>query len=395
MSLILVISAGTPPIGSWHQRIKMFNFGFREFGHDFFHIVPYYAPTPEAIASSPNYVKYCLKSRKHKKGRLSKVFTSVYGTFKAVHYLYTLKNVSFVIVPGMNFLQGALVFITSKLIGIPYYAEIADENGYLDKDKLTLADYLAKYNQILYERLILKRADKLFVFSSYLEQKYVMNLGTKVNIIRTVPSMIDLDFFDKDNNHDINDINQSGIEYLDSECIKFVYAGACNRTNGIFFFLDSLVRVVQKKPFDYKVFFFFVYGDVEKVTNYCQFLGISQNVHVFKPVLPHFIPTIYSKADILVLPEHGDIIANAGFPGKTAELLASGKAIIATDFSDLAYYLKNKSNAMISKIGDRVAYERSLFELMENENLRSEIGRNARATAKMYFDCKNAIKKYL
>lgn len=395
-SKIIVYSAGRPPIGSWHQRIKMFYLGFNSKGYEFTHIVPYYAPSDEAVKNSPSYIKYCLKPRRKNVRNLFSIFPNILGTLKGAFLLSQIDNVKFVIVPGLNFLQSIFVLFITRLRKIPFYAEIADESGRrYSEEKLTLIDHFAKFNQLIYEKLILKKADKIFVFTSYLEHKYKNMFPLNNNIIRTIPSLIDLTYFDSLTTNNISNIDQSGIELLNSKKIKIVYAGACNRTNGLFFFLDAAAKAKNESKLDFLIFFIFVHGNVNKVKKYCLDKGLSENVLFFNPILPEYIPAIYSKADILLLPEHGDIIANAGFPGKTAELLASGKAIISTNFSDLHYYLQNEQNAMISEIGDDKTYTRNLIRLLSEQDLRTRLGNEARKTALKYFDCKSGINIYL
>lgn len=395
-SSIIVFSAGRPPIGSWHQRFKMFYYGFRENDYDFQHIVPYYAPTFEAFKNSPEYIKYCLKPRKNKTKNIFSLFSSFWGVLKGGYFLLKSSNVAFVIVPSLNFLQGFVAFAVCRVRKIPFYAEIADENGKkFSEEKLSLYDRLAMINQSIYERLILKRADKIFVFTSYLENKYKKMFPANNNILRTIPSLIDIEKFDSLSSCNILEINQPNIDLLYSNKIKIVYAGACNRTNGLFFFLDAASQAMKEHNLEFTIFFFLVYGNTDKVKEYCKEIGLDDNVKIFKPVLPQYIPAIYSKADILILPEHGDVIANAGFPGKTAELLASGKAILSTSFSDLDLYLKNEENSMISELGDAVSYKTNLIKLLINKNLRERIGVGARKTASKYFDCKSGIKLYL
>jgi glycosyltransferase involved in cell wall biosynthesis len=100
------------------------------------------------------------------------------------------------------------------------------------------------------------------------------------------------------------------------------------------------------------------------------------------------LPAFYKNCDILFLPEHGNIIANAGFPGKTAELLASGKPIISTKFSDLELYLRHDDNSLLSEIGNQKTYTLNLKRLLDDEQLRQRIGKNARLTAENFFDFK-------
>jgi len=283
-----------------------------------------------------------------------------------------------------------------RLKKIKLYAEIADENGkkYLE-EKPNLVEILAKYNQELYERFILSKCDRVYIFTDYLEKKISSRIDNK-RIYRTVPSIIDITSFNSQKKNNILEINQANIAELKrNDRIKITYAGACNRTNGLEFFLRCFSNVIKQKDVNVKIFFFFGYGNVDKVKAICNELDISDYVHIFSAVFPKFIPSIYHHSDILVLPEHGDVVADAGFPGKTAEYLASGKAIIATDFSDLSKYLINGYNAMICDRGDSNRYSENLLSLLLGENLRKTIGKNAYQTALNKFNVKSAMTAYL
>ena len=393
----IIFSKGKYPIDSWSQRIRMMQKGFQHNNVEFNYIIPFPAPTFESKENSEDFVKFILNPVKRRRNRnLLAVFLKIYGTIKGGIYLIKQKNIDFIILPGLDFLEGIIIIFICKFKHIKFFAEIVDENGKLySEEKLSAVDHLAKYNQIIYEKLILKRADKIFVISNYLEKKYRKKFPNK-EIKRTVPSIIDLNYFYTQQINNILEIKQKGINILLKENpVKIVYAGACNRTNGLKFFLECFADVVQKINIDVKIIFFFVYGNVEKIKGICDSLHILDYVSFFDPVYPKYIPAIYKHSDILLLPEHGYIIANAGFPGKTSEYLASGKAIIATDFSDLSEYLINEENAMISPIDDKKKYGINLLKLIKNKNLREYIGSNAIKTAKEKFNARKAVKVYL
>lgn len=375
----------------------MFNICFQAHNYELIHLVPYYPPTHEALRISPSFIKYCLKPVNKRKRNLLTPFIAIIGMVKAILFLLRLDDIKFILVPGLNFAQGFAALMVSKRKNIPLYAEIADENTHIFREgkSKSFIDFIAKYNQIAYEKYILKRADKIYVFSTYLLDKYNRMFPEHKDIQLTVPSLIDIDYFDLLTKNNIHEIPQKNIELLNSNYPKIVYAGACNRPNGLFFFLDAAAKIKKVNGIKFYIFFFFVYGDVDKVKQYCEKLDLNENVFFFMPVESKMIPAIYSKADILLLPEQGNIIANAGFPGKTSELLASGKAILATEFSDLKLYLKNEINAMITPIGDFDQYSSNLLRLLTEPELRKSIGLQARNTAQEYFDAKKGVYKYM
>lgn len=397
MKKAIIFSKGKYPIGSWHQRIRMMQKGFKENSVDFRYVVPFPAPIYDSIKESESFVKFILKPvEERRKRNLSSIFFKILGTTKGFFFLLKQKDIEFIILPGLDFFEGLLVFTVCKIEKIKFYAEIADEIGKLfSEEKLSFIDKLAKYNQILYEKFILKKADRIFLFTNYLENKYKKNInGDK--LFRTIPSMIDLNSFIQQQSNNITEIKQDKINILlQKDSVRIVYAGACDRTNGLKFSLECFAEIINKINIKVEIIFFFVYGNVDKVKAICNKLNIIDYVYFFKPVYPKYIPAIYDHADILVLPEHGDVVANAGFPGKTSEYLASGKAIISTIFSDLTDYLINEYNAMISPIGDKKTYCANLKRLIEDKDLREKLGSNAIKTAKEKFDAKEAVKIYL
>ncbi|MBI9035785.1 MAG: glycosyltransferase family 4 protein, partial [Bacteroidales bacterium] len=154
-------------------------------------------------------------------------------------------------------------------------------------------------------------------------------------------------------------------------------------------FLDAAAQL--KDELDFEIIFVFFKGDVKAIKDYAIQLGIGDRLHIFENVNYPYIPAIYNKSDILVLPEMGQVVANAGFPGKTSEYLASGKAVISTDFSNLKDVLKNNENVMMSSLGDLDAYVGNLRSLIRDPDLRSRLGVQALKTAIQYFDYKNGV----
>ncbi len=238
------------------------------------------------------------------------------------------------------------------------------------------------------------KVDRIYVLSSFLENKYNrLPSYTEGKVIRSAPTFVDIEEFDDlSNRYDISTIFP---EIVDSSDITISYAGSCVRTNGLFFFLNALSKVVENNKIRVRVFFVFHIGDLNKVSDYVNSLGLGDMVQIFGKTNPNYIPSLYKKSDILVLPEHGNEIANAGFPGKTGEYLISGKAIIATNFSDLSSYLFNNENSMISEIEDLEAYILNLEKIILDRNLRERIGISAIKTAKAHFDFKKASMKYV
>jgi glycosyltransferase involved in cell wall biosynthesis len=300
-----------------------------------------------------------------------------------------------VLFAGGSFVVCYLIVRYCKKKKIKCLIDVVDEISKLDsEDKLTILDRIAIFNKKLFEKFILPRIDAVFVISSYLEKKY-KKAYNQLPIKRSVPSLIDFNNFKKNESIDISGIKMDGLEILYSEKIKFAYAGSVVRTNGIRFFLECAAQLKNEHKFEFLVLFFIVIGNPEKITSICRELDIESNVAIFPCVLHRYLPAIYKHADILFLPEHGDVVANAGFPGKTAELLASGKPVLSTVFSDLTEYLIHEYNAMLANIGDHKKYIENMRRVLIDRKLKETLSKNAIRTAVERFDYKQCVKPFI
>jgi len=92
------------------------------------------------------------------------------------------------------------------------------------------------------------------------------------------------------------------------------------------------------------------------------------------------------SADILCMTRINSLYAQAGFPFKLGEYLATGKPVIATDISDVRYYLKDRVDVVIAQPSDTKSLINSLKYLIDNVEQRNIIGANGYKKCKKYFN---------
>lgn len=284
------------------------------------------------------------------------------------------------------------IFITRvcKKKNILLIIERLDENRRRFVKSKTIIDYLGTIYDDLSDNILKQRNVMLFVISSYLEEKYRKKFPS-MRIERTPPSMIDILEFDTCSNNSLKgQIRDDVYDSLNSSRIKFCFAGSCVFTNGIIFTLDCLAEI-KSKGFDFVYYLIFHKGFTSQINDKIIELGLESNTIIINGLYPEYIPAFYRYMDVLVLPEMGLEVAEAGFPGKTSEYLASGKAIISTKFSNLDHFLIHGQNCLMSPIGDRTQYVENLKKLITDIDKRMILGKNARVTAEMNFDYQNAI----
>lgn len=388
----LIITRANYPSSSWGKRVRMISNGLIKNGVSVKVLVTYPWPKKESINTVEEHIEFLTKpSRKEE---------SIFSILKQIKTLYQLhktlenyKDYDRVLLTGDRWLDTVIVIKFCKKYKKELFVEVVDEVGRkYDNKKFSLYRSLAILNREMFNHN-LKNIDKLFVISSYLENKYSA-LMPKTKIIRSSPTITCIDEYIF-NLKMYNYFEVNKLLFKENELL-ITYAGSCERPNGILFFLNCIAYLIKNKKYDnIRIFLAFNLGDFRVVHNYVSELGIDDIVTIKLDINYIYIPSIYNRSDILVLPEQGEIIANAGFPGKVGEYLISGKAIISTDFSDLSLYLKNNYNCMISKIGDYELYIKNLDILITSKEKREELGKKAFETGIKYFSNKEAAKIYL
>jgi glycosyltransferase involved in cell wall biosynthesis len=117
-------------------------------------------------------------------------------------------------------------------------------------------------------------------------------------------------------------------------------------------------------------------------------LGLKDRVILTGFLSTDELITAMSVPDILVEPKIEDQENQASFPQKLAEYLAMGKPIVASTIGDIPRFLHDRENALLCRPGDPDALAEALNKLMEDPDLRLRLSKNAKETARRYFDCR-------
>jgi glycosyltransferase involved in cell wall biosynthesis len=96
--------------------------------------------------------------------------------------------------------------------------------------------------------------------------------------------------------------------------------------------------------------------------------------------------TLLNECDIFCMTRVNSKFANAGFPFKLGEFLASGKAVVATNVGDVPNYLFNGINALVINPDSVKELVDALLLLIEDAAKRESLGTEARKTAERFFD---------
>ena len=114
------------------------------------------------------------------------------------------------------------------------------------------------------------------------------------------------------------------------------------------------------------------------------FLGFLDEVSYFR--------TICSMS-ILCMPRNNTIQANAGFPFKLAEYLATGKPVVTSRSSDVLDYV-NDNDAYIYEPGDSLKIESLIRLILNDYEAALKVGSNGKLKAQQYFDSFKIAKEF-
>jgi glycosyltransferase involved in cell wall biosynthesis len=98
------------------------------------------------------------------------------------------------------------------------------------------------------------------------------------------------------------------------------------------------------------------------------------------------IEPCYLGFDVLALPSHRE-----GFPRAPMEAAAMGRAVVASDVRGCRQTVEDGVTGVLVPVRDAAALEAALEDLIDDGDLRSEYGRNARARASERFDVRYQV----
>lgn len=323
---------------------------------------------------------------------IRKVLLKVWGTVAGFRMLLRKRReVTTVFLTAPGFLEGALVLLFCRLWKVRFLTERGDVIRWRYSEvRISPVQRLAILQDTLFDRLILRNVDVLFVVSSFLEDRYkrIMTPGT---VRRITPALIDLEEYRRLKSAPLSDRAKSDVPPRTASRVRILYAGSCLETNGIKHMLRCADAVYAQHGEDIEVVLVLSVGLIDDVERFVRTLAVGDRCRILRGLSFHDVVPLYQTADILVIPEMGDVVANAGFPSKTSECLASGKPVIATEFSDLSTYIVHGRSGMLSPVGDESGYTENLLRLVRDASLRETMGAEGAAVARTQFENSAAV----
>ncbi len=165
-------------------------------------------------------------------------------------------------------------------------------------------------------------------------------------------------------------------EEKQNDKVVVFYGGSFGEKDGINILIDAFVNAHKQNP---KLQLYLTgriaKGQEENVNAWVKNANSKgECVRYFGCVPQDEYYRLVANADILCMPRVNSAFANAGFPFKLGEYLASGNAIITTRVSDVEQYLQHKVNAYFIEPEASQQMTQAMLILAGNNILRKQIG---------------------
>jgi glycosyltransferase involved in cell wall biosynthesis len=384
---IVIVSRGAfPGYDGPARRVKYLGSGLAKNGCDVTLVVAY---PPSSLlcdqhfedAYGYRYIHTIRGEHTESTGLLKKLYHKLYGTAQvctAIAELQAVRRVDAILICGVGFVELIVTLCIARRFKIKIGVDKNDTNYRLKaRSGMSLYGFLSGINIALSELLLNRCVDTIFTVNTYLHDHYTKTARGKVKYI--IPSFIDCREIE-------TRVAVDGIfDHYDGLKLLSVITTPPH-SYGFVPFAQALSAL--KTRYRFKVFLLSA-PDRETVTCVNQLLArhdLNAITKILTRVPPDLIQSVYSHADIILNAQQEPEIAEGGFPGKTAEILASGKPIVTTLFSDLDRYYIHGSNCLVVSYGDVDSYVNAITALCESSDLRERLGRAGRRTAFQAFE---------
>lgn len=313
------------------------------------------------------------------KYKLKNPFSILYYLYNSLLYSFKQYNnnrLNIIYHYGYPSIENILLLKISKLIGYKIIFDIVEIVKYFDQSKSSGRKRFKNFTSRLLLNQLYKTGSLCFAISTNLVTFCKTICKNRIPVIH-LPISVDVEF--------VNSFRMKSIDGNNTK-IKIFYGGSFGLKDGINFLLKGFELACEYNSEIELI----LTGKISKQIDGIIQMLISESKWVNRinymgclSISKYFETMVNS--DILCMTRVNTIYANAGFPFKLGEYLASGNAIIATDVGDVSKYLENGQNAIIIKPDSEFAICDAILMLCQNKDLRSKVGISGKKTAIKYF----------
>ena len=224
-------------------------------------------------------------------------------------------------------------------------------------------------------RRAIRSSDKIIAVSEE-SARQLRNITDSANI-SVIPNAIDTSVFKV--------CKRSSKTNQSDEVVRLLFVGAIGKLKGEKDLIKALEILSDRKP-NIKVSFL-GYG-AESLMSYCNELKVSNFIEFLGAVSLDERIDFFQKADVFVLPTYAEAM-----PMSVIEAMAAGLPVISTTVGGIPELITDGVDGLLYSPGDVNALADKISFLLDNKNIRNEIGKKAGEKAAQEMDFKQYTDK--
>ena len=279
---------------------------------------------------------------------------------------------------GARFLIGLPILLVAKKYNIPIIYELNDAT-FIDRIRELKLAKLAT----LIEKYIFVNADALLVVTGYF-RNLIIESGIPEEKIFVMPNAANPNVFSTD----VSSEEVASKFKLEGKTV-IGYTGSLASYHGMEILFELIEGIVSRK----KEVVFLIVGDYKKLgPNWLRFIeNNNDKVKLVGTVSHNEIPKYIAAMDIAVLPNSN----SHGSPMKIFEYMVMGKAVVAPRLPPLKEVVTDGVDGLLFTPNDKIDLKNKIIQLIDNEDLRMQLGRSAKDTVKAHHTWDKNIEKIL
>ena len=170
-----------------------------------------------------------------------------------------------------------------------------------------------------------------------------------------------------------------------NDALRLLFVGACGKLKGEKDLIKALAILRDRQP-NIKVSFL-GYG-AEALKDYCEELGVMDYVEHLGAVSMKDRINFFQKADIFVLPTYAEAM-----PMSVIEAMSAGLAVISTNVGGIPELIEDGKDGLLFSPGDAKALAEKISFLLDNKDIRINLGKKAQRKACGQMDFRHYVDK--
>lgn len=167
---------------------------------------------------------------------------------------------------------------------------------------------------------------------------------------------------------------------------RMLFLGILGQRKGTYDLIEILPEIARKYP-DIHVYFGGD-GEREKAQHLCREKGVSDYVTFLGWVRGAEKKKLLRECSIYVLPSYHE-----GMPMSVLEAMSYGMAVVSTYTGGIPHIITDGENGLLCEAGNTAKLREMLCTILENEEMRRELGKKAEKKIREEFDLSVAVKK--